>query len=214
MGHFVCSACHDKLPKKACGVCSRTVLNRCHGMELVVGSIVVPCSYALHGCTDVMAYHQKREHEAACPHAPCFCPEQGCGFAVGTTEALLDHFTAAHEWRTTRFEYYVPFYVPVKAGVHVVRLCVALGFYQREDNVSASIKKIQRWRGEKQINGRDEAWLHFLTVLVNSVTVSLLWTVIIELWFCISHPTPGTTELSKMNIASTQTLAYFILFLA
>ncbi|CAM0947037.1 unnamed protein product [Alopecurus aequalis] len=121
MGHFVCSACRDKLPKKACGMCFRAVSNRCHGMERVVASIAVSCSYAVHGRDNVMAYHQKGEHEATCRHAPCFCPERGCVFAAGTTEALLDHFAAAHEWSTTRFQYYVSFDIPVKAGVHILR---------------------------------------------------------------------------------------------
>ncbi|KAK1661549.1 hypothetical protein QYE76_049708 [Lolium multiflorum] len=120
MGHFVCSSCRDKLPKKACSVCSWAILNRCHGMERVVDSIVVPCTYADHGCAEMIPYHQKREHEEACPRAPCFCPEKGCGFA-GTTEALFDHFVGTHDWPMTRFQYYVPFDIQVKAGVHVLR---------------------------------------------------------------------------------------------
>lgn len=111
-----------KLPgkkKKACSVCSRAVSRRCHGMERVVESIVVPCSNAAHGCTAMMAYGEKAEHEEVCPHAPCFCPEQGCGFA-GTTEALLNHFAAEHEWPVTAFKYVEPFDVPVKAGMHVL----------------------------------------------------------------------------------------------
>ncbi|XP_051223196.1 E3 ubiquitin-protein ligase SINA-like 7 [Lolium perenne] len=120
MGHFVCSSCRDKLPKKACSVCSWAILNRCHGMERVVDSIVVPCTYADHGCAEMISYHQKREHEEACPRAPCFCPEKGCGFA-GTTEALLDHFVGTHDWPMTRFQYYMPFDIQVKAGVHVLR---------------------------------------------------------------------------------------------
>jgi E3 ubiquitin-protein ligase SIAH1 len=89
-------------------------------MERVVASVLVPCSYAGHGCTaDVMAYHKMAEHEAVCPHAPCFCPEKGCGFA-GTTAALVDHFTSQHKWPMTVFKYFEPFEVPVKAGRHVL----------------------------------------------------------------------------------------------
>ncbi|KAF7059078.1 hypothetical protein CFC21_066026 [Triticum aestivum] len=121
LGHLVCSPCRDKLPgkKKACSVCSKAVSRRCHAMERVVESIVVPCSNAAHGCTAMMAGGEKAEHEEACPHAPCFCPEQGCGFA-GTTEALLNHFDAEHEWPVTAFKYAQPFDVPVKAGMHVL----------------------------------------------------------------------------------------------
>ncbi|KAI5009417.1 hypothetical protein ZWY2020_011554 [Hordeum vulgare] len=134
VGHLVCSACRDKLrgsKKKACGVCSRPVSRRCHGMERVVESMVVPCSNAAHGCTAMlMAYggDKKTEHEEACPHAPCFCPEQGCGFA-GTTGALLDHLAAKHEWPVTEFDYFEPVDVPVKAGMHVLH-----GTYQDEED--------------------------------------------------------------------------------
>ncbi|CAM0879754.1 unnamed protein product [Alopecurus aequalis] len=121
MGHFFCSACREKLSgtEKACGVCSKPVSDRCHGVERIVHSILVPCSFHVHGCTGVIPYHQKAEHEKGCPHAPCFCPVKGCGFA-GTTVALLDHFTAQHEWPTTAFKYFEPFNVPVKVGVYVL----------------------------------------------------------------------------------------------
>ncbi|KAF7020466.1 hypothetical protein CFC21_033559 [Triticum aestivum] len=121
LGHFVCSACHDKLPgtDRACSMCSRPVLDRCHGVECIVGSVLLPCSYALHGCTAAILYHQKGEHEKVCLHAPCFCPENGSGFA-STTEALLGRFTAKHDWPITAFKYYEPFDVPVKADVHIL----------------------------------------------------------------------------------------------
>jgi E3 ubiquitin-protein ligase SIAH1 len=89
-------------------------------MERVVASVLVPCPYAVHGCAaDAMVYHEMAEHEAVCPHAPCFCPEKGCGFA-GTTSALVDHFATRHKWPAKVFEYYMPVEVPVKAGVHVL----------------------------------------------------------------------------------------------
>ncbi|XP_044336472.1 uncharacterized protein [Triticum aestivum] len=100
-------------------MCSRPVLDRCHGVECIVGSVLLPCSYALHGCTAAILYHQKGEHEKVCLHAPCFCPENGSGFA-STTEALLGRFTAKHDWPITAFKYYEPFDVPVKADVHIL----------------------------------------------------------------------------------------------
>nr|CDM80538.1 unnamed protein product [Triticum aestivum] len=67
VGHFVCLNCRDKLletkENKVWGVCSRDVSTRCHDMERVVDSIIVPCSYAVHGCGDTIAYHKKRAHE-------------------------------------------------------------------------------------------------------------------------------------------------------
>ncbi|XP_044396538.1 uncharacterized protein [Triticum aestivum] len=68
LGHLVCSPCRDKLPgkkKKACSVCSKAVSRRCHAMERVVESIVVPCSNAAHGCTAMMASGEKAEREEA-----------------------------------------------------------------------------------------------------------------------------------------------------
>ncbi|VAH71272.1 unnamed protein product [Triticum turgidum subsp. durum] len=70
LGHFVCLNCRDKLletkANKVWGVCSRDVSTRCHDMKRVVDSIIVPCSYAVHGCGDTIAYHKKRTHEEVC----------------------------------------------------------------------------------------------------------------------------------------------------
>lgn len=121
MGHLVCSPCRDKLPDSKCQVCSGVVLqSSCYGMERVVESILVPCPYAEHGCTESIIYYLKEEHKKACPHAPCFCPNPGCGFA-GPTVALLDHFTAEHKWPTTAFKYNYTFCLVAKPGVHVLR---------------------------------------------------------------------------------------------
>ncbi|KAM0833120.1 hypothetical protein ACQ4PT_064461 [Festuca glaucescens] len=132
--HFVCSACRDKLPgiEKACAVCSRPISDRCHGVERIVGSILLPCSYHTHGCIGVIPYHQKAEHEKSCPHAPCFCPVKGCCF-TGMTSALVDHFTAQHMWPMTAFKYHEPFNVPVKVGVRILH-----GSGQDEDKDSDS----------------------------------------------------------------------------
>ncbi|XP_037409400.1 putative E3 ubiquitin-protein ligase SINA-like 6 [Triticum dicoccoides] len=121
LGHFVCSPCRDKLPDSKCQACSGVVLkSSCYGIERIVESILVPCPYAEHGCTDMITYYLKGEHKQACPHEPCYCPEPGCGFA-GTTAALLDHFTSQHKWPTTVFKYYVLFDLIAKPGMHVLR---------------------------------------------------------------------------------------------
>lgn len=120
LGHFVCLPCRDKLPDSKCQTCSGVILmSSCYGMERIVESIRVPCPYAEHGCTDMITYYRKGEHKEVCPHAPCFCPDQGCGFA-GSTVALLDHFTSQHKWPKTAFKYYVPFNVPANPGLHVL----------------------------------------------------------------------------------------------
>jgi E3 ubiquitin-protein ligase SIAH1 len=88
-------------------------------MECIVESILVPCPYAEHGCTDMITYYRKGEHKEACPHAPCFCPDPGCGFA-GSKAALLDHFSSQHKWPLTAFKYYVPFDLHATPGLHVL----------------------------------------------------------------------------------------------
>lgn len=120
LGHYVCSPCRDKLSDSKCQTCSEVILkSSCYGMERVVESILVPCPYAEHGCTDMVTYYCKGEHKEVCTHAPCFCPEPGCSFA-GSTAALLDHFTSQHKWPVTVFKYYVPFDLPTKLGLSVL----------------------------------------------------------------------------------------------
>ncbi|EAY72351.1 hypothetical protein OsI_00204 [Oryza sativa Indica Group] len=95
LGHLVWSPCRDNLPaggKCPSPSCSGTPSVRCVAMERVVNSFEVACAYAEHGCPDKIAYANITEHEKTCPHAPCFCPEPGCGFAAASAAALADHF--------------------------------------------------------------------------------------------------------------------------
>lgn len=107
MGHVVCTPCRDKLA--AAGWChvfrgrGHTAdggFRRCHAMEHLVESIRVPCPNAAHGCAAKPAYYDLRAHSRVCPHAPCHCPGDACGF-VGSTTALLDHFAGTHSWPCT-----------------------------------------------------------------------------------------------------------------
>ncbi|CAN6331450.1 unnamed protein product [Urochloa humidicola] len=105
VGHVVCSSCRDKLEAAAgkchvCGVVVSCGYRRCHAMERLVDSIRIPCPYAAHGCAATPAYHGREEHRRGCPHAPCHCPGETCGF-TGSTTALLDHFAGAHNWPCT-----------------------------------------------------------------------------------------------------------------
>ena len=101
VGHVVCSACRDKLEATGNGLChvcratTRGGYRRCHAMERLVDCIRVPCPYAAHGCDATPAYHGQESHRQVCPHAPCHCPGDSCGF-IGSTAALLDHFAGAH----------------------------------------------------------------------------------------------------------------------
>jgi hypothetical protein len=50
----------------------------------------VPCEYESFGCDSGVVYHEAADHRRTCPHAPCGCPERGCGFFRPLQE-LLDH---------------------------------------------------------------------------------------------------------------------------
>jgi len=69
-------------------------------MERLVDCIRVPCPYAAHGCDATPAYHGQESHRQVCPHEPCHCPGDSCGF-IGSTAALLGHFAGAHNWPCT-----------------------------------------------------------------------------------------------------------------
>ncbi|RLM98060.1 hypothetical protein C2845_PM06G06810 [Panicum miliaceum] len=69
-------------------------------MEHIVESIRFPCPNAIHGCTARTTYYDQHFHCQTCPHRPCHCPSETCGF-VGSTAALLDHFNEAHGWPCT-----------------------------------------------------------------------------------------------------------------
>lgn len=122
VGHFFCSSCHDKLPGNKCQLCSGCALGRSHGMERAIRSILMDCCYAKQGCTEKTTYYDKGDHEAECPHALCFCPVPGCGFA-GSREGLLHHLTGVHKWPLTTFgQYQVPFNLRIiQPGAQVLR---------------------------------------------------------------------------------------------
>uniref|UniRef100_A0A0E0FFL3 RING-type E3 ubiquitin transferase n=1 Tax=Oryza nivara TaxID=4536 RepID=A0A0E0FFL3_ORYNI len=124
LGHLMCSPCRDNLPaggKCPSPSCSGTPSVRCVAMERVVNSVEVACAYAEHGCPDKIAYANITEHEKTCPHAPCFCPEPGCGFAAASAAALADHFTAPrHNWPSHKLSYSQPFELRVHPGKNVL----------------------------------------------------------------------------------------------
>jgi E3 ubiquitin-protein ligase SIAH1 len=64
-------------------------------MDAFICAAKVPCSYKGFGCEQYVVYHQAEQHKRACQHAPCLCPELGCGF-LGTPPALIDHFAGVH----------------------------------------------------------------------------------------------------------------------
>ncbi|PUZ64121.1 hypothetical protein GQ55_3G118700 [Panicum hallii var. hallii] len=79
VGHVVCSPCHDKLEATAKSyVCGDATggYQRCYAMERMVESVRVP-------------------------HAPCSYPGSKDNGFVGSSEAILDHFTGVNNWPFT-----------------------------------------------------------------------------------------------------------------
>ncbi|RLN22333.1 hypothetical protein C2845_PM07G02700 [Panicum miliaceum] len=105
VGHVVCSCCRAKLPGDRCHMCSAgpatTCYNRCHAVEHILESIRVPCAHT--GCAARTAYHDREAHEAACPHAPCFCRSPAA------------HLVSLHGWPCSAFRFDEPLAVPVAA---------------------------------------------------------------------------------------------------
>ncbi|VAH71703.1 unnamed protein product [Triticum turgidum subsp. durum] len=62
---------------------------------------------------------QKEDHEKGCPHAPCFCPETGCGFS-GPTAMLLEHFSGKHKWHSPKVTYNKAFRIRIHVGSTVL----------------------------------------------------------------------------------------------
>ncbi|BAD52875.1 hypothetical protein [Oryza sativa Japonica Group] len=126
LGYLSCrSSCHGKLlDTSRCHMCSRDGgYRRCVAVDHILYAITVPCPNAAHGCAARTPYHDSHGHAAGCPHAPCFCPEPGCGFAAGATAALLAHFTGTHGWpATVMWRRRAAVGVPLQEGKRVLSL--------------------------------------------------------------------------------------------
>ncbi|VAH55788.1 unnamed protein product [Triticum turgidum subsp. durum] len=121
VGHFVCSHCCTHQLDGKCHLCSvETTFERCFGMEHVVESVTVACSNEMYGCAETVTYYKKEEHKEACPYAPCFCPEPGCGFA-GPTKVLLEHFTTQHKCPLTTLPDSGTVSLCLQPGLHVLQ---------------------------------------------------------------------------------------------
>ncbi|CAL4957840.1 unnamed protein product [Urochloa decumbens] len=105
-GHLACGVCHDQHPNKgrclACGLAGAYV--RCTVAEDIIESIRIQCPYDAYGCRSYVTYHADRDHQHACPWAPCACAEPGCGF-LGSPPMLRDHLRDAHAWPVDKVRY-------------------------------------------------------------------------------------------------------------
>lgn len=123
VGHFICSYCctNQLQVDSKCHLCSEeTTFERCFGMEHVVESVTVACSNEKYGCAETVTYYKKEEHKEACPYAPCFCPESGCGFA-GPTKVLLEHFMTQHKCPLTTLPDSGTVSLCLQPGLHVLQ---------------------------------------------------------------------------------------------
>ncbi|KAL6847797.1 hypothetical protein ACP4OV_021925 [Aristida adscensionis] len=98
-GHLACCTCRVKLPDGGCRTCcgGAAAYAHCPGLDAFFARVQVPCPYAQYGCGSYVPYPKVAAHQFACEHAPCFCPEAGCGFA-GSPPVLLAHLAGAHSW--------------------------------------------------------------------------------------------------------------------
>lgn len=79
----------------------------CAEVNVVADSGPVPCANMNYGCTETVDYTNKRDHEEACPYAPCPCPLQNCN-VVDSPNLLSIHFTSKHWDSGRRFKYDCP----------------------------------------------------------------------------------------------------------
>ncbi|EEE53788.1 hypothetical protein OsJ_00192 [Oryza sativa Japonica Group] len=88
-GHAACGSCYAKM-NTMCPCCIEPIGNiRCRPLEKVLAAMSAPCRFSTSaymrlirasGCTEIVAYTERRNHEASCPHAPCVCPFDGCNY--------------------------------------------------------------------------------------------------------------------------------------
>ncbi|KAF7034263.1 hypothetical protein CFC21_045300 [Triticum aestivum] len=106
---FQCRAKHA-----ACGPCAANHANKCpacdgayerdEGADRYLLAVRVPCPNQAYGCGSSVVYCMAGDHRLVCPHAPCRCPEPGCGF-LGPPPALRGHLAERHAWPVTDITY-------------------------------------------------------------------------------------------------------------
>uniref|UniRef100_A0ACD5TRZ1 Uncharacterized protein n=1 Tax=Avena sativa TaxID=4498 RepID=A0ACD5TRZ1_AVESA len=92
--HLACGRCLADCPGEQCQICEHGGgFSPCPIMDHIISLAMVECSHD--GCKSSVPYHELDDHESACPHAPCYCTEPGCGF-VGPPQVLLSHLAVLH----------------------------------------------------------------------------------------------------------------------
>ncbi|KAK3163747.1 hypothetical protein QOZ80_1AG0007800 [Eleusine coracana subsp. coracana] len=119
-GHLACCGCRVKLPDNACRKCGTArAAALCHSpwLDAFFGKVEVPCPFARYGCRSFVPYFTSADHRAACAHAPCLCPEPGCGL-VCAPRALLAHLAHDHAWPADEARYGTPVQLALPVTPH------------------------------------------------------------------------------------------------
>lgn len=82
--------------RRKCPSCHSNLNTRCIAVEKILESVIVRCQNADYGCTEIMSYSKKYNHEKTCPHAPCSCPLSDCDYC-GSFSLLYQHFKSEHK---------------------------------------------------------------------------------------------------------------------
>ena len=86
----------------------------------------VPCPKEACCCGSSVVYCMAGDHRLVCPHAPCRCPEPGCGF-LGAPPALRGHLAECHQWQVTDIAYGSVLEVQMQPAERLRRLLPAEG---------------------------------------------------------------------------------------
>uniref|UniRef100_A0A0E0JDH2 RING-type E3 ubiquitin transferase n=1 Tax=Oryza punctata TaxID=4537 RepID=A0A0E0JDH2_ORYPU len=108
-GHLACGVCHGKLTDVHCQACGdgdggAGAYAHNPALDAIARSTKILCPNDKYGCDRYVTYCDVADHQRACPHAPCTCPEPGCGF-LAAPPALLDHLTGDHSWPSQEITY-------------------------------------------------------------------------------------------------------------
>ncbi|XP_039016357.1 E3 ubiquitin-protein ligase SINA-like 8 [Hibiscus syriacus] len=87
----------------------------CGDVDVIVEPNRRPCGNKEYGCSEIVDYVRKNDHEENCTFAPCACPLLNCNF-IGSSEQLSLHFGNKHWDSGRRFGYDIPF--PISLGMN------------------------------------------------------------------------------------------------
>lgn len=95
-GHIACASC-SKLTKNVCPSCKRpTGSIRCLALEKLIESLKVKCKFVAVGCSEMVRFSEKGDHERKCSFAPLSCPFPECSNFHAKYELLQEHVKSAH----------------------------------------------------------------------------------------------------------------------